>query len=47
MLAFGGVEVQFPIFGPAGTDVQGVLENFKPFLRDEEFDVICIEEADC
>ncbi len=27
MFAFGGVEVQFPIFGTAGADVKGVLEN--------------------
>ncbi len=25
--AFGGVEVQLPIAGPAGADVKGVLEN--------------------
>ncbi len=27
VLAFGGVEVQLPIFGPAGAAVKGVLEN--------------------
>ncbi len=27
VLVFGGVEVQRPIFGPAGADVKGVLEN--------------------
>ncbi len=27
VLAFGGAEVQVPIFGPASTDVQVVLEN--------------------
>ncbi len=27
VLAFGGVEVQLPIFGPAGADVKGVLRN--------------------
>ncbi len=27
VLAFGGVEVQLPIFGPAGAVVKGVLAN--------------------
>ncbi len=27
VLAFGGVDVQLPIFGPACADVKGVLEN--------------------
>ncbi len=27
VLAFGAIEVQLPIFGPAGADVSGVLEN--------------------
>ncbi len=27
VLAFGGVEVQFPTFGPTGADVQGALKN--------------------
>ncbi len=27
VVAFGGVEVQLPICGPAGADIQGVLEN--------------------
>ncbi len=27
VLAFGGIEVQLPIFEPAGADVSGVLEN--------------------
>ncbi len=27
VLPFGGVEVQLPIFGPAGAAVKGVLEN--------------------
>ncbi len=27
VLAFGGIEVQLPIFEPAGADAWGVLEN--------------------
>ncbi len=27
VLAFGGVEVQLPIFGPASAAVEGVLES--------------------
>ncbi len=45
VLAFGGVEVQLPIFEPAGTDVKGVLENIYSVTACDEFDVICIEEV--
>ncbi len=47
MLAFGGVEIQPPIFGSAGADVQGVLENIMAVTGGDEFDVTCIEEAVC
>ncbi len=47
VLAFGGVEVQLPISGPAGADVWGVLENIMAVSGGHEFDVICIEEAVC
>ncbi len=47
VLAFGGVEVQFPIFGPVGANIQRVLENIMEILGVDEFDVICIEEAAC
>ncbi len=47
VLAFGGVEVQLPFFGPAGDDVEGVLENIMAVSGGDEFDVICIEEAVC
>ncbi len=47
MVAFGGVEVQPPIFGSAGTDVQGVLENIMAVTGCDELDVMCIEEAVC
>ncbi len=33
VLPFGEVEVQLPIFGPAGTDVKGVLENIMAIFR--------------
>ncbi len=45
VLAFGGVEVQLPIFGPAGAGVKGVLENIMAVSGVDEFDVICIEAA--
>ncbi len=44
MLAFGGVEVQLPISGPAGADV---LENIMAISGGDEFDVIRKEEAVC
>ncbi len=47
VLAFGGVEVQLPISGPAGADVKGVLENIMAISGGEELDVIRIEEAVC
>ncbi len=47
VLAFGGVEVQLPISGPAGADVGGVLENIMAISGGDEFDVIRIEEAVC
>ncbi len=47
VLAFGGVEVQLPIFGPADADVKGVLENIMAISGDHEFDVICMEVAVC
>ncbi len=37
MLAFGGVEVQLPISGPAGADVLGVLENIMAISGGDEF----------
>ncbi len=46
-LSFGGVEVQLSIFGPAGTDVSGVLEDILVVTGGDEFDVICIEEVVC
>ncbi len=47
VLAFGGVEVQLPILGPASTAVKGVLENIMAVSEGDEFNVICIEEAVC
>ncbi len=47
MLAFGGVEVQLPIFGPDSVVVKGVLENIMGVSGGDEFNVICIEEAVC
>ncbi len=47
MLAFGGVEVQLPIFGPAGSAVYGVLENIMAVSGGDEFNFICVEEAVC
>ncbi len=47
VLAFGGVEVQFSIFGPVGADIKGVLENIMAISEDDEYDVICIEGAAC
>ncbi len=44
VLAFVGVEVQFPMSGPAGANV---LENIMAISGGNEFDVICIEEAVC
>ncbi len=45
VLAFGGVEVQFPISGPASAAVKGVLENVMAVSGGDEFNVICIEQA--
>ncbi len=45
MLAFGGVEVQLPIFGPDSAAVKGLLENIMAVSGGDEVDVICIEEA--
>ncbi len=39
-LAFGGVEVQLPISGPAGADVRGVLQNIMAVSGSNEFDLI-------
>ncbi len=47
VLAFGGVEIQLPIFGPAVADVDGILESIIAVSAGDEFDVICIEEAVC
>ncbi len=47
VLAFGGVEVQLPIFGPASTAVKGVLGNIMAVSEGDEFNFICIEEAVC
>ncbi len=47
VLAFGGVEVQLPIFGPPSAAVQGVLENIMAVSGGDELNVICIEEAVC
>ncbi len=47
VLAFGGVEVKSPIFGPAGADLKGVLENTIAVTGGDEFNAICIEEAFC
>ncbi len=47
VLAFGGVEVQLPIFVPDSTAVKGVLENIMAVSGGDEFNVICIEEAVC
>ncbi len=47
VLAFGGVEVQLPIFGLAGADVKGALDNIMAISGGDEFDVICIKEAVC
>ncbi len=45
MLVFVEVEVQLPMFGPAGAVVQGVLENIMAVLGGDELNVICIEVA--
>ncbi len=45
VFAFGGVEVQLPIFGPTGAGVKGVLENTMAVTGSDEFDVICKEEV--
>ncbi len=45
VFAFGGVEVQLPIFGPTGAGVKGVLENTMAVTGGDEFDVICKKEA--
>ncbi len=47
VLAFGGVEVQLPIFGPDSAAVKGVLENIMAVSRGDEFNVIYIQEAVC
>ncbi len=47
VLAFGGVEVQLSISGPAGADVYGVLENIMAASRGNDLDLIGIEEAVC
>ncbi len=47
VLAFGGDEVQLPIFGPDSAAVKGVLENIMAVSGGDEFNVICIEEAVC
>ncbi len=47
VLAFGGVEVQLPIFGQDSAAVKGVLENIMAVSGGDEFNVICIEEAVC
>ncbi len=47
VLAFGGVEVQLPISGPAGADVKGVLDNIMAISGGDEFDVNRIEETVC
>ncbi len=47
VLAFGGVEVQLPISGPAGADVKGVLENIMAISGGDEFEVNHIEETVC
>ncbi len=39
VLAFGGTEVQLSIPGPAGADVEGVLENIMANSEGDEFDV--------
>ncbi len=46
-LAFGGVEVQLPIFGPDSAAVEGVLDDIMAVSGGDEFNVICIEEAVC
>ncbi len=40
VLAFGGVEVQLPILGPAGAVVKGVLANTMAVSGGYEFNVI-------
>ncbi len=46
VLAFGGVEVQSPVFGSAGADVMGVLEDVMAVTGGgDEFDVVSIDEA--
>ncbi len=47
VLAFGGVEIQLPIFGPACAAVLGVLENIMAVSGGDEFNDICIKEAVC
>ncbi len=47
VLAFGGAEVQFPIFRPDGAAFFGVLENIMAGLGNDEFDITYIEEAVC
>ncbi len=45
VLAFGEIEVQLAISGPAGADVKGVLGNIMANSGGDEFGVIRIEEA--
>ncbi len=47
LFAFGGVEVQPPIYGLSGANVQGPLENIMAVTGGDELDVMCIEEAVC
>ncbi len=47
VLAFGGIEVQLPIFEPDTAAVKGILENIMAVSGGNEFNVICIEEAVC
>ncbi len=47
MLAFGGVEAQLPISGPAVADVWGVLENVMVISAGDEFAIIRLEETVC
>ncbi len=47
VLVFGGIEVQLPISGPVGVELEGAWEKIMAISGGDEVDVICIEEAAC
>ncbi len=47
VLAFGGVEVQLPLFGPDSAAVKGVLENIMAVSGGDEFNVVVTLLSPC